>query len=232
MAERNDQLINKLDRVQGRVRSFFEIYTWTIKDFLSHVWQHMILLLGLAGAFLALRVYVVSAVIQAIRRIGNDAGPWSGSISVPVVGDIPFSVFSIVVWLLLSLTAAVGYLFQKTVFSITGRYMRVLIRRLANAYGQLPNLYRRLTLKPPERRLYLANCARHARLMTIFFRITLFSSFEMASALVCYCILIWLNPTVTLIFSALIIFAPPDILSSEPLWTYTETSNARRLLRA
>ena len=209
MAERNDQLINKLDRVQGRVRSFFEIYTWTINDFLSHVWKHMIVLLVLAGAFLALRVYVVSAVIQAIRRIGNDAGPWSGSISVPIVGDIPFSVFAIIVWLLLSLTAAVGYLFQKTVFSITGQYMRVLIRRLANAYGQLPNLYKRLALKPAERRLYLVNCARHARLMTIFFRITLFSSFEMASALVCYCILVWLNPTVTLIFSALIVVALP-----------------------
>ena len=209
MAEQDDQLIHKLDRVQGRVRSFFEIYTWTIKDFLSHVWQHMILLLMLAGAFLALRVYVVSAVIQAIRRIGNDAGPWSGSISVPIVGDIPFSVFAIIVWLLLSLTAAVGYLFQKTVFFITGRYMRVLIRRLANAYGQLPNLYRRLTLKPPERRRYLPDGMRHARMMTIFFRITLFSSFEMASALVCYCILVWLNPTVTSIFSALIVFALP-----------------------
>ena len=113
IAERNDQLINKLDCVQGRVRPYFEISTWTIRDFLGHVWQHMVLLLALAGAFLALRVYVVAAVIQAIRRIGHDAGRWSGTIPAPVVGDIPIGIFAIIVWVLVSFTAAVACVFQK-----------------------------------------------------------------------------------------------------------------------
>ncbi len=215
MSTRKARSKKAIDAAHGRVKSFVEIALWATRDFLQNVWHRIIVVMALSGLFLVLRVYVVAALLRAMRQAGNADGPWTGMISVPVLGGIPFWAFALMVWVLLSITALTGFLYQRAVLRVATGYMTNVLTRLSNEYALLPNLYYRLVPDRRDRKAYLFAASRHARFMGIFFRITLFSSFEMISALICYVALLWLAPATTLSFTALIaVFMPVFYLLS------------------
>lgn len=206
---RKKTMKHHIDVVQNRVQSFVKIYAWIIRDFLEHAWKQTLIVFVFAAAFLFLRVFVVAAIIRVARKIGSLAGPWTGTVPIPVIGEVPFWVLAILVWLLLSGAALVGFLYQKAVFAVANVYMKEVFQRSVKLFSNMPNFYSTLEMTVQDRKSYLNFSFRHARMLMVFLRIILFSVFEMISAIACYVMLIWLNPMITLMFTVLIVIFLP-----------------------
>jgi len=206
-----DKFKARLSNLNLRARSYSRVFPWIFGDFLSIAWRDALGLLAIAGVSAGFRVAVVATLLGSIKEFAKPGSSTrsDGLIDVPYLGSIDYGLFGALILIFLALNAGISFLYERAVMRTAASYEPVVLKRSLEVYARLPNLHERLELPPSDQRNLLAAISRHARLITVFLRIILFSALGILSAIGCYIFLLVLNPVITMIFTfVIIIFLP------------------------
>jgi hypothetical protein len=198
-----------VDNVKARTRNFLQAYKWLLSDFVRRAGRVLGQVTLLAALFIMCRIFIFSSIVQLIKSI--DYTFLSGQRDLELYPGYPFGLATTtgLAWGLVMLTATVGYLFYRSVFTSTHAHMRGLFERLLLALSSRPALGRPIVTLQDDHTKVLSQVATHVRLVNVLSRILLFSIFESLSVLLCLCILLWLHiPTTLVLLGGGLLFMP------------------------